>query len=774
VNRAAPDLVNAGDVQGFAACGSSGRGIPRFSARDTSSALERMAIQTVGRKMQMAHPPIVDVSVAEQRPVELRQITGVISGVGAKGHAHCRGRLVMCMARTRDWSDWKGVLFQPVQQPDRSHRQGAVPGTDRARALQSALLAPQAGDRDDTSGATWGGSRGACGDRGLFIRTRTLNKDRERNGISRHHARNEYPRNARLIHVSSSGAVCPNSFGRPQFYASANRGQIGSLVHYKLGTCFTMENGSSGRPIGARAFDQMDGQPRVSELDNEPVCRAQPGDRPNRTRIPAELAAAIAEIKELYEREIPLHAIDGMEREHQLPRQQADSANFEREATQAAAEAANARAARAIAALASEHETRLAAEVELSRVCAEVEGERERAHEALQQAQAAGERAKRAEAELKRFHGEVEVWHRQAEQELARLVEEANGLGQRLQAAETEAAQLRQVETGRQSFRGLGRISGASSAVLVTAVAGACMLYFSQELAGNIVASVLPSAQRSWDAAKQRIFGTRPDFEAEDERAAATPVPQSAAPTLKTGQPGARTATAPESGSGQIQILPGVPLDSSALPNRGGDSQSKPEASRDQQHPAIAAPPQDTLPEGKSAQPGSASANVLSEPEHIQPQILNVAQANARAKIEPEQPEKPLAHIETTSSPELTLPPPSGLTSPPNEETGVALVTDAVAAQLSIHYWQGSPSARADAERLAKRFASSGVGTSQLLRTQHVVREPVVRYFFVADAGAATRIVGELRKAGGNWRVEDCTHYRHKPPAGTIQVWPIQ
>jgi hypothetical protein len=490
-----------------------------------------------------------------------------------------------------------------------------------------------------------------------------------------------------------------------------------------------MQNGSSGRPIGARAFDQMDGQPRVSGLDNEPVCAAQPGDRPNRTRIPAELAAAIAEIKELYEREVPVHAIDEMESEHQLPRQQADSAKFEREATQGAAEAANARSARAIAALASEHETRLAAEVELSRVCAEVEGERERAREALQQAQAAGERAKRAEAELKQFHGEVEVWRRQAEQELARLVEEANGLGQRLQAAETEAAQLRRVEIGRQSFRGLGRM-GATSAVLAiaAAVAGACMLYFSPEPARNVVASVLPSVQRSWDAATQRILGTKRDFEAE----AVTPVPQSAAPILKTGQPGVRTAAAPESESSQTQILPGVSLDSSALPNKGGDSQSKPEASRDQQQPTIAAPPQDTLPE------------------------------------------KPLTHIETTSSPRLTLPQPSGLTSPPKEQTGAALVTDAVAAQLSIHYWQGSPSARANAERLAKRFASSGFGTSQLLRTQHVVREPVVRYFFVADAGAATRIVGELRKASGNWRVEDCTHYRHKPPAGTIQVWPIQ
>ena len=57
--------------------------------------------------------------------------------------------------------------------------------------------------------------------------------------------------------------------------------------------------------------------------------------------------------------------------------------------------------------------------------------------------------------------------------------------------------------------------------------------------------------------------------------------PQSAAPILKTGQPGARTATAPGSGSGQIQILPAVALDPSALPNRGGGSRSKPEASRD-------------------------------------------------------------------------------------------------------------------------------------------------------------------------------------------------
>jgi hypothetical protein len=68
-------------------------------------------------------------------------------------------------------------------------------------------------------------------------------------------------------------------------------------------------------------------------------------------------------------------------------------------------------------ALASEHEQRLAAEVELDRLRTEVEGERERTREALQQAKTAGERWQRAEAEVIRLRREIEVRHHQAEEE---------------------------------------------------------------------------------------------------------------------------------------------------------------------------------------------------------------------------------------------------------------------------------------------------------------------------------------------------------------------
>jgi hypothetical protein len=95
-----------------------------------------------------------------------------------------------------------------------------------------------------------------------------------------------------------------------------------------------------------------------------------------------------------------------------------------------------------------------------------------------------------------------------------------------------------------------------------------------------------------------------------------------------------------------------------------------------------------------------------------------------------------------------------------------------VAEHIFIHYRRDSAPARADAQHLASWLASSGFGTPRLLTTGHDVASPVVRYFFKEDAEGVALLVRALRSRDGSWRAEDCRSYRHKPPAGTIEVWP--
>ena len=95
-----------------------------------------------------------------------------------------------------------------------------------------------------------------------------------------------------------------------------------------------------------------------------------------------------------------------------------------------------------------------------------------------------------------------------------------------------------------------------------------------------------------------------------------------------------------------------------------------------------------------------------------------------------------------------------------------------VAKHISIHYRRDSAPARADAQHLASWLASSGFGTPRLQTTGRGVASPVVRYFFKEDAEGVGLLVNALRSRDGSWRAEDCRSYRHKPPAGTIEVWP--
>jgi azurin len=123
------------------------------------------------------------------------------------------------------------------------------------------------------------------------------------------------------------------------------------------------------------------------------------------------------------------------------------------------------------------------------------------------------------------------------------------------------------------------------------------------------------------------------------------------------------------------------------------------------------------------------------------------------------------------SSPPATVPTSAAASATAQESNAAA---ETVVAHVSIHYEQSSSSARADAERVSVLLAHAGFGSSQVLGSQHVLQEPVVRYFFTKDAEAAKRITTELHEKDARWKAEDCTRYRHKPPAGSIQVWPAR
>ena len=476
--------------------------------------------------------------------------------------------------------------------------------------------------------------------------------------------------------------------------------------------------------MGVRTDDETEGQPGVSELRCGPACLV-PGTRTTASQMRTDLAAAIAEIRELYERESAglVEQVGAPAREPDSPRQQADNAAPEIESKRTEVEGAEARAARAVAALAAEHETRLAVEVELHRLREEVEGERERTREAVQQAQVSAEQWQRAEAEVVQLRREIWERHHYAEQEHARLVEEANGLEERFAASELEAEQLRQAEVAGGLFGRWPRLSATSLAVLGIGV--------------GVLATWL-----------------RDSF----------PEPGPQPPAVSAGAEQPRTFAATPN-------APQAAPDFTADQGRGDNFQSGSQTAGHPQRPVLTTPIQSKVLEEKFAPQTAVPADALRR--------KDAAQENAPAKVEPQQLEAPPKVENMALSLESITPPVSSLsttsTSLTKEITSKRnILTDAVAVHISIHYRQGSSSAHSTAERVATWIASSGFGASQLLRTQRAQQEQVVRYFFTEDAEAAGRIVGQLLKRGGRWRAEDRTHDRHKPPAGSIQVWPSQ
>jgi len=123
------------------------------------------------------------------------------------------------------------------------------------------------------------------------------------------------------------------------------------------------------------------------------------------------------------------------------------------------------------------------------------------------------------------------------------------------------------------------------------------------------------------------------------------------------------------------------------------------------------------------------------------------------------------------SGPVMAPPAPAPVAAPqptkPADEPGPA-----AAAHIRIHFRGSSAPAREDARQLATWLTSSGFGDTQLRTTARRTQEAVVRYFSKSDASAASLLAVKLQKKTGSWHAEDCSNYRKKPPAGTIEVWP--
>jgi hypothetical protein len=175
--------------------------------------------------------------------------------------------------------------------------------------------------------------------------------------------------------------------------------------------------------------------------------------------------------------------------------------------------------------------------------------------------------------------------------------------------------------------------------------------------------------------------------------------------------------------------------------------------------PAVAPPADETL---KPTTPPMPAATA--EPDSPAPAQAIASSADAKPDRAGSAPETPQAGAQLAALSAVIATPPA--TRQPRSEAAAA------AARISIHYRSNSAPARAGAQQLAASLVSSGFDGPQLRTTAHKVRAPVVRYFFENDAPAAKLVAQRLQTKQGSWQTEDCTNYRKKPPAGTIEVWP--
>lgn len=190
-------------------------------------------------------------------------------------------------------------------------------------------------------------------------------------------------------------------------------------------------------------------------------------------------------------------------------------------------------------------------------------------------------------------------------------------------------------------------------------------------------------------------------------------------------------------------------------------SQTTPDVPRQEEQPTEVVP----FPTTESAQ--AATLAVASTPEPNQSTTSTKPAAIA---------DTPLQEDRSTASParavETTEPRAQTSDNPATSASFQTLMAGHHVEHVSIHYPTDSRSL-ADAQRISSRLGSAGLSKAEMHTTAHTIPAPLVRYFSRQDAPAAVSLAKALGSKPTDWRVDDCTAYRHKPDRGTIELWPV-
>jgi hypothetical protein len=361
-----------------------------------------------------------------------------------------------------------------------------------------------------------------------------------------------------------------------------------------------------------------------------------------------------------------------------------------------------------------------------------------------------------AEAGLDRLRAELELMHEQ----LREAIHQAQAANERSEQVELDIVQLRRV-----SLRRWVWLSGIAAMLLLSG----WLLRFSTEPARNGPNFIIATGRSLWDAAEEKIGLILPPASGPvTARTEATAIPRLPGPPVEAGQSHVLAARSGEAEPGPVHTVP--PTANNSVPQQHSDnnSQAAPEP-KEQQQPAVVS---------ADARPNATPVQLEPPDAMARNEWADADQRTAQVAVEPRQPEPmPVEKMSTPPSGSTAAQPSPPSTAPVSVSANdtaqdANASTETVVANLSIHYEQSSSSAHADAGRVSALLVHAGFGTSQLLGAQHVPQEPVVRYFFAQDAKAAKSIAAILRKQNAKWQAEDCTHYGHKPPPGSIQVWP--
>jgi hypothetical protein len=190
-------------------------------------------------------------------------------------------------------------------------------------------------------------------------------------------------------------------------------------------------------------------------------------------------------------------------------------------------------------------------------------------------------------------------------------------------------------------------------------------------------------------------------------------------------------------------------------------SQTTPDVPRQDEQPTDVVP----LPTTESAE--AATLAVASTPEPNQPTTSTKPTAIADTPLQADRSTASQARAVETTEPRVRT--------SDNPATGASfqmLMAGHNVEHVSIHYHTDSRSL-ADAQRISSRLGAAGLSKAELHTTAHTIPAPLVRYFSRQDAPAAVLLAKALGSKPTDWRVDDCTAYRHKPERGTIELWPV-